>query len=115
MHIASRSGRKYGNKPTVIDGVRFDSAKEARRYRELLIAQRAGEITGLECQPSFALTTEDVHGRSVKICTYKGDFRYRKDGLVVVEDVKSAATRTPVYRLKKKLMNALLGIEIVEI
>ena len=103
---------KYLNRKTVVDGIKFDSAKEARRYGELKLLERAGQITGLEIQPSFRLVVNNC-----LICTYKADFRYTTDtphvrGLVVVEDVKGM--KTPVYRLKKKLMLAIHGVEIFE-
>lgn len=110
---------KYHARRTEIDGITFDSAAEARRYGELKLMQAAGEIAGLELQPSFRI---DVNGQH--ICTYKADFRYL-DGAVlmtdgangytktVYEDVKGM--RTPVYRLKKKLVEALYGIEIIEV
>lgn len=104
--------RKYRNTPVEVDGVKFDSKAEARRYGELLLLLRAGEIAGLEVQPKFVLT---VNG--VKVCKYFGDFAYvAVNGARVVEDVKSAATRTnPVYRLKKKLLKACEGIDITEV
>ena len=103
---------KYLNRKTVVDGITFDSAKEARRYGELKLLERAGQITGLEIQPSFRLVVNNC-----LICTYRADFRYTTDtphvrGLVVVEDVKGI--KTPVYRLKKKLMLAIHGVEIFE-
>lgn len=104
--------RKYRNVPTVVDGINFSSKAEARRYGELLLLQKAGEIAALELQPKFVLT---VNG--VKVCKYFGDFAYvAVNGARVVEDVKSAATRTnPVYRLKKKLLKACEGIDIREV
>ena len=103
---------KYQNRKTTVDGITFDSAKEARRYGELKLLERAGQITGLEIQPSFRIVVNNC-----LICTYKADFRYTTDtphvrGLVVVEDVKGM--KTPVYRLKKKLMLAIHGVEIFE-
>jgi hypothetical protein len=108
----ARPTTKFGNQPTVVDGMRFASKAEAQRYAWLKLAQAAGEIEGLECQPRFPLKVEGQ-----LICTYVADFRYRevRTGRVVVEDVKSAPTRTPVYRLKAKLLAALHGIEIVEV
>lgn len=105
-----RARSKYGAAPTVIDGFRFASKAEARRYSELLLLQRAGEISELELQPPFPLV---VNG--VKVATYIADFRYRckyTDPLIV-EDVKGMST--PVYRLKKKLVLALHGVEITEV
>ena len=109
---AQRSGKphKYGAVPTEVDGIRFASKAEAKRYGELKLRERAGEIAGLVLQPRFPLT---VNG--VKIGTYVGDFLYYdKDCQVTtVEDVKGVAT--PVYRIKRRLMQALHGIEIVEV
>jgi hypothetical protein len=101
---------KYGARRTVVGGIAFASAREARRYGELKILERAGRITGLELQPRFRLV---VNGRHVG--DYLADFRYVEGGRSVVEDVKSPPTRTPVYRLKRKLMAALYGIEIREV
>lgn len=103
-------GRKYKNKKVEIGDVTFDSKAEARRYGELLLRVRIGEIEALELQPRYPLVVEGM-----KIATYVADFRYRlrATGETVVEDVKGV--RTPVYRLKNKLMRALYGVEIVEI
>ncbi|SHN42254.1 DUF1064 domain-containing protein [Chitinophaga sp. CF418] len=104
------SGRhnKYGAKKIVIDGIRFASTKEGMRYTVLRLMQRCGEITDLKLQPSFALVVDGY-----KIATYRADFSYYDmGGNYIVEDVKGV--RTPVYRLKKKLVHALHGIEIKE-
>jgi hypothetical protein len=107
-----RRTRKFGNEPTTVDGQRFASKAEAQRYQWLKLAVAAGEIADLECQPRFPMRVEGQ-----LICTYVADFRYRevRTGRVVVEDVKSAPTRTPVYRLKAKLLKALHGIEVAEV
>ena len=99
---------KYGNTPTHINGFRFDSKKEATRYLVLADMARHGEITKLALQPRFPVKIE---GR--KICTYVADFQYLKDGKLVVEDVKGM--RTQVYKLKKKMVEALYDFEITEI
>lgn len=100
---------KYRNRKTVVDGVTFDSQKEARRYSELKLLERAGSITSLELQPRFPIV---VNG--VKVCKYVADFGYVDQiGSPVIEDVKGV--KTPMYNLKKKLMRAVHGIEIVEI
>lgn len=103
---------KYGAIKTEVDGLVFASKAEARRYGELRLLERAGKIAGLELQPRYRLV---VNG--VLIGTYVGDFRYEEDTAEpfdpeVVEDVKGV--KTPVYRLKKKLMKAIYGIEIRE-
>jgi hypothetical protein len=92
------------------DGITFGSRAEYARYAVLKTRAENGEILGLEVHPRFPLV---VNG--VKICTYVADFRY-DDGLTqerVVEDVKGVAKE--VYVIKKKLMLAILGIEIVEV
>lgn len=101
---------KYRNTKVVLDGVTFDSKAEASRFASLKLRERIGEITDLELQVRFPLV---VNGQ--KVTTYVADFRYREadTGAVIVEDVKGV--RTPVYRLKKKLMRAVHGIEVVEI
>jgi hypothetical protein len=111
-NFSQRKAGKFGNKPVEIDGKKFASKREANRYAELKIMHRIGEIVELECQPRYALT---ING--VKVGTYVADFRYRTvaDGTTVVEDVKSEPTKTPVYRLKKKLMLALYGIDVKEV
>lgn len=102
---------KYRNVPTVAHGREFDSRKEARRASELILMERAGKIRGLEFQVSYALT---VNG--AKIGTYTADFVYTDErGREVVEDVKSKATMTTAYRLRKRLMRAIHGIEIQEV
>jgi hypothetical protein len=94
-----------------VDGITFDSAKEAKRWQELRLRERAGEITGLTRQMPWTL---EVNRQTV--CTYVPDFSYCERGEVIVEDVKSEMTRKlPVYRLKKKLMQAIHGIEIREV
>jgi len=102
---------KYRNKIIEAHGRRFDSKKESGRFLELNMMERAGIITNLECQKRFILR---ANGQI--ICSYISDFSYFKDGKEITEDVKSAYTRKlPVYRLKKKLMQILLGIEVIEV
>lgn len=99
---------KYGAKAVTIDGIRFASQKEARRYGELKLLERIGDISELELQPNIPCV---VNG--VLVCHYRGDFRYlKKDGTRVLEDVKGM--KTPVYRLKRSLLWALYGTEILE-
>ncbi len=101
---------KYRNRKTVVDGVTFDSAKEARRWGELRLLERAGKIHGLRRQVSYALIVNEI-----LIARYVADFVYT-EGTLVVEDVKSAYTRKlPVYRIKNKLMRAIHSIDIREV
>jgi hypothetical protein len=101
---------KYFNVKTTIDGVVFDSKKEAARYQELKLLARAGKIDHLELQPVFLLT---VNGQ--RIGKYIADFRYFdcERERTIIEDAKGM--RTDVYKLKKKLVQALYNIEITEV
>lgn len=102
---------KYKNQPTVVDNIRFDSRKEARRYRNLQLAQQAGEIWNLRRQVRYELHCPG----GLKVATYVADHVYERDKQTIVEDVKSKATRKlPMYRLKKRWMAAEYGIEISE-
>ena len=91
---------KYNNVRTVVDGITFDSKKEAQRYSELRLMEIGNHITNLECQPKIPLM---VNGKQVG--NYIGDFKYMESGQMIIEDVKSKATMTPVYRLKKKILS----------
>lgn len=102
---------KYGNKPTVVCGEQFDSGKEAQHYESLLLLERAGKITQLRHHVRYPL---EVNG--LALCEYEADFVYVDDrGVRHVEDVKCNATRTPLYKLKRKLMAALHNITVEEI
>jgi hypothetical protein len=100
---------KYRAIPTEVEGIRFASRMEARRYQELRLMERAGEISNLKLQTRWPLV---VNG--VKVCEYRPDFEYddARTAQHVVEDTKGAVTS--VYRLKKKLMKAVHGVEILE-
>ena len=96
----------------------FDSQAEADRYMELLVAQKAGLISDLECHPHYDLIpTQKVPGqRSLRAHGYTADFRYRKDGHEVVEDVKSVRTREERdYIINRKLMWMLKGVYVREV
>ncbi len=105
---------KYRAKPTIIDGIRFDSKKEAARYEGLRMLQLAGAISGLELQPRFDLHTQRPDGTTVKVGTYVADFTYvnMANGEIVTEDVKGMLTS--MYRLKRKWMLIEHGISILE-
>ncbi len=104
---------KYGNQKVVVDGITFASKAEARRYGELRLLERAGEIQNLELQPKFAL----VGIGATKICQYRADFAYQHtNGPLVVEDVKSPATaKNAAYRIKYKLFRDNFGFSITEV
>lgn len=101
---------KYHNQPTTVDGQWFQSRHEANRYAQLKLLLQAGQITDLETQVSFAIVINGQH-----ICNYVADFAYVINGQRVVEDAKSQATRTAVYKIKKKLLQAVEKIIITEI
>jgi hypothetical protein len=105
--VTLRIANKYHNKPTIVDGIKFQSQKEARRYATLKLLQKAGKISDLLLQPKF-----DLFVCGTKVCRYIADFQYVENGLSIVEDVKGVKTKE--YLLKKKLMKAVLQIEIKE-
>lgn len=119
LRAAARS--KYGAKATIIDGIRFASGKEGRRYVDLAMLQRGGLIADLELQPQYPIDVVEITagaGAELIHCgVYTADFRYvdLETGEVVIEDVKSDATRTTDYRLRKRLIEAIHGITIREI
>lgn len=99
---------KYGATKTVMDGITFHSKGEAIRYSELKNLERAGKIQSLSLQPKFPIVVNDI-----KICNYIADFKYTLDGVEIVEDFKGMVT--PIYKLKKKLVKACYGIDILEV
>lgn len=120
---------KYRAVKTEVDGITFDSKKEAQHYKQLKLLEQAGEISGLTLQQKYELTPEfrepDIigpkggrkQGRVIELPSYYiADFVYEdKDGNTIVEDVKSPATRTPQYILKRKMMLYRYGIRIHEV
>lgn len=118
--------RKYGNKKIEVDGVVFDSKKEANRYKELKLLEKAGEIHDLQMQVKFELIPTqrepDIVGKRGGIhkgkviehsCNYVADFVYTKDNEVIVEDTKGF--RTTDYVIKRKLMLYIHKIKINEV
>ena len=115
---------KYRNTPTTRvtpSGaiLRFDSMKEARRFDWLIERERRGEIRELRLQVDFTLQEAytDTEGRRVRAIRYRADFTYYEGtkGVKVVEDVKSRATRTRDYAMKKKLLKDRFGLDITEV
>ena len=125
------SRAKYGNKKVVVDGIIFDSKKEAQRYTELKLLEKAGKITGLERQREFVLIpaqreiTNEIYtkgpnkgkfkpGKLVeRKCSYIADFVYWDGYNLVVEDTKGM--RTKDYIIKRKLMLYRFGIRMKEV
>ena len=107
---------KYGNDKTTIEGITFDSRREARRYCELVLMQRAGLISGLELQKTFELIpVQKVNGKCVeRAVKYVADFVYTDEsGTLCVEDAKGF--RTKEYVIKRKLMLYRYGVQIKEV
>lgn len=100
---------KYRNVKTVIDGITFDSKKEANYYGKLKILQKAGEVVSFQRQVRY-----DFEVNKISLGFYKLDFLVNwASGKVQFVDVKGV--KTPVYQLKKKLMKAIYGIDIFEV
>ena len=108
---------KYNNKKITVDGQKFDSKKEANRYKELRLLEKAGEIQALRTQVKFILIPaqrDEATGKVIeRECSYKADFVYEEDGKTVVEDVKGF--RTKEYIIKRKLMLWRYGIRTREV
>lgn len=107
---------KYGNRKTVVDGITFDSAREARRWQELRLLERAGQITDLARQVPYLLVPKQRRddGKAEREVKYVADFWYRdRRGREVVEDSKGMRTRD--YVLKRKLMLQVHGITVREV
>lgn len=98
---------KYGAIRTAVDGITFDSKKEARYYSDLKLLERAGEVTDVELQKPFVIT---ING--VLVCTYRADFCFydTREKRPRVVDVKGMDT--PVSKLKRKLVRAQYGVEV---
>lgn len=108
---------KYNAKKTTVDGITFDSKREAERYQELKLMEETDFISFLVLQPKFLIQEgyRDSAGKWVRPIEYVADFQYYDDleDRQVVEDVKGV--KTAVYRLKKKLVEKKYGIEITEV
>ena len=97
---------KYRNKKVQVDMYVFDSIAESRRYKELKLLQRAGEISELTLQPRFLLQEAfRKNGKSYRKIEYVADFMYLQDGKYIVEDVKGI--QTDVFKLKHKIFEKL--------
>lgn len=129
--------KKFNNRETVVDGITFDSAKEARRYWELKMMERAGRISDLQRQVAYVLIpTQRAKGTETykkgqnkgrrkpgevleKECRYVADFVYTQDGETVVEDVKGyrdpSSAAYAKFVIKRKLMLERYGIQIREV
>ncbi|WP_278648359.1 DUF1064 domain-containing protein [Pandoraea pnomenusa] len=113
LDMVAEKRSKYSNKKCEVDGIRFDSRAEARRWSQLLAMQERGEICALERQVVYVLAPGVViNGRKAPPLRYVADFVYERGEETLIEDVKGVIT--PEYRIKRHLM-ALKGLSIVEI
>ena len=114
MDFAQQKRQKYGAVKTTVMGITFASKREAARYQQLLLMQRAGLITDLQRQVPFEIASaQRINGRSHCARKYIADFVYGdEEGNRVVEDAKGVRTET--YRLKRHLMAERHGIHILE-
>lgn len=118
VNAGGMSVNKYRSQKTIVDGITFDSKKEANRWAELKLLERAGKITFLQRQVSYVLVPKQVRdGKMIeRPVVYKADFAYKdENGEDVVEDVKSPATKTQVYILKRKLLLWEYGLQVREV
>ena len=110
---------KYRNRKTVLDGITFDSEREASRYQELKVLADRGVIEDFRHQAPFVLAPGvrfSDEKRAKPALRYVADFSYRIDGRLVVEDVKSRVTAgAAAYRIKRHLMLSVHGIEVTEV
>jgi hypothetical protein len=110
--------RKYLNNKVTVDGIEFDSRKEARRWAVLKLMLAAGQIYDLQRQEVFELApAARLHGedRMKPAIRYISDFSYWRDGVRIIEDVKSHATRSLApFRMKKHLMKTVHGLDVHE-
>ena len=108
---------KYHSRKITVDGITFDSHREARRYQELQLLLRAGEITQLQLQKKYTLipTQKKPSGGTERAVTYTADFAYKdkRTGKETVEDAKGMKTQQ--YIIRRKLMLYVRGIEVKEI
>lgn len=122
---------KYGSRKVTVDGITFDSRKEAARYQELRLLERAGAISSLRLQVKYQLIPtqrefcNEIYKKGKKKgcfkpgkllekeCSYIADFTYIKGGKLIVEDTKGL--KTEAYKIKRKLMLHVHGIQINEV
>lgn len=113
--VGQTKASKYGNIKTTIDGYKFDSKAEAKRYSQLKLLMRSGKIDHLVLQPEFVIHEAFTHeGKKYQEIKYISDFKYIDfNGIVHVEDVKgSKKSITDVYSIKKKMFLCKFGVEV---
>lgn len=106
--LAKPKRSKYGNKKVMLDGLLFDSKREAAYYSELKIREKAGEVTGVEMQRPFAL----LGSNGMLIATFRADFCFWDNTAGRFRCIDVKGFDTPVGKLKRKMMKGLLGIDV---
>ncbi len=110
---------KLHNTKTIVDGIRFDSKKEAKRFLELQQMLANGEISNLELQKPFVLIPPKKRsdGKTERACKYLADFVYVKDGKTITEDIKGCkfGATYNLFIIKRKLMLFIHGITVIEL
>ena len=119
------NGTKYNSRKVTVDGIEFDSKKEARRFCELRLLEKAGQITDLERQVKFVLIPAQYEPDTIgkrggvkrgklieRECCYVADFVYTENGKKVVEETKGFKTKD--FIIKRKLMLYMHGIRLNE-
>jgi hypothetical protein len=113
--MVSMRRRKYNNQKVIVDGCTFDSKAEARRWIMLSTMQKSGLISELKRQVAIELLPGVKFLETVRrqpALRLIVDFEYQRDGQRVLEDVKSAATMTPAFRIKRHVLAALHGLQV---
>lgn len=111
--------QKYNSRKTIVDGIKFDSKKEATRYKELKTLEKSGVISNLQRQVKYVLIPAQREDKKLieRECSYYADFVYRQNGQTVVEDVKGyrKGGAYAVFAIKRKLMLEKYGIRVKEV
>ena len=95
---------KYHARKCHYNGYDFDSKKERDRYKDLCLLVKAEEITDLAVHPKFVLQKGFIYrSRKIRPIVYEADFSYQENGITIVEDVKSVATKTQLFKVKVKM------------
>jgi len=106
---------KYNARKITRNGSEIDSKAEGKRYQELKLLERAGEISDLRCHPRFRLIDgQDHNGAHYYPCNYTADFQYTENGKTIVEDVKSKATQTTAFMIRLKIWLTLHDEDLYE-
>ena len=115
MNYFRKKGTKYNNTIIEVDGIKFHSKAEAKRYTELKLLEKAKVIKDLKLQPKYTLQDKFIkNGKNYRKIEYIGDFEYIENGIKIIEDVKSVITAQDKYfGLKKKMLLKIIGDDVI--